>query len=67
MNKSKTLIAVAAAATLLSGCAKDGLSVSTIGKPEVAKRFETGTVVSTAKVLVDKTLTATLTGAAAGG
>jgi len=65
--KKVLVISLTAAALIFSGCASSsGLSVNTIGKPKVVKEFKTGEVVSTKKVLVDDTMTAVVSGAAAG-
>lgn len=62
----KLLVSMVTLLLLLSGCAKNGMALNTLGGNDVSRVFQNGTVISQKKVIIDDTETAILTGAAAG-
>ncbi|MDD5373310.1 MAG: glycine zipper domain-containing protein [Sulfurimonas sp.] len=62
----KVVFTVLAGMVLLSGCAKDGLAVNTIGENKIDRYYKEGSVVNQKKAIIDDREIAMLTGAGVG-
>lgn len=60
------IISLLGALVFFAGCADDGMAVNSPGGNKVARYFQEGVVLSQKKVIVDESMTATLSGAGVG-